>query len=74
MATAIVPKSEIRKDDSINHGYATLPPVKKGGRLGWALPGGDIIYCRDTAKEYAVALDTELAKLTKDTSQLLKKY
>ena len=73
MATAIVPKSEFRKDNSITVGWATVPATThpETGEEGWGLPGG--VFCANEkyATEFAKALDTELQRIVDHPQQLL---
>jgi hypothetical protein len=74
MATAIVPKSEFRKDNSITVGWATIPATThpETGEEGWGLPGGVFCANEQYAKEYAIVLDIELRRITTHPRQLLK--
>jgi hypothetical protein len=57
MAAPIVPKSEIRKSESIVSGYGEMPAVKTDKGTCWALPGAGLICCPKEAKKYAAKLD-----------------
>jgi hypothetical protein len=71
MATPIIPKSEIRMNLNLSVGYGELPAVVKDGKSGWGLPNGAVIFCRDTALEYAEKLDRLIRENLTDSRRLL---
>ena len=71
MATAIIPKSEIRRDDNIRFGYGEVPAVEVEGIVGWGLPGGQVIFSESEALEFAKKLDEEVRANMKNINQLL---
>ena len=71
MATAIVPKSEIRKNDNISIEYGEVPAVEVDGKLGWGLPGGGVTYDETEARLWAGRLNREIRRIMKDPKQLL---
>ena len=71
MATAIVPKSEIRRNENITVGYGEVPFVIVEGKTGWGLPGGGFTTNRFEARRFAEKLDTEIRKRMTDVNELL---
>jgi len=74
MAVAAIPKSEIRKNDSITVGHATIPATStEDGELAWGLPGGVITTNRGFAQEFAIKLDIEIRRRTTNIQQLFSR-
>lgn len=72
MATAIIPKSEIRRNENITVGYGEVPfVVKENGEKGWGLPAGGFTSNVFEARRFAEKLDIEIRKRMKDVNQLL---
>jgi hypothetical protein len=71
MAIPIIPKSEVRIDHNIIVGYGEVPSVNIEGRLGWGLPGGEVVYCEKQAREYAAQLDKAIRENLRDPKRLL---
>lgn len=73
MATAIIPKSQIRKEgkDAIIHGYAELPSIYSEGKVCWALPGNRVECDPDKAKQFAAHLDSVIQQSVKKTGRPL---
>lgn len=59
MATAIIPKSAVRKEGANNllHGYAELPSIETEDGTCWVLPGNIIICDPEEANKAASNLD-----------------
>ena len=72
MATAILPKSEIRRNNNITSGYGEVPSVVNAeGVAGWGLPAGGFTTCRFEARRYAERLDKEIRKRMTNINELL---
>ncbi len=72
MATAIVPKSEARRSNSIICGFGEVPSVlTKTGQIGWGLPGDTITFCEKEAQRAAQCLDTTIRTLMVTTTKSL---
>lgn len=71
MATAIIPKSEIRRNENIRQGYGEVPCSYVDGQKGWGLPGGGFTTCEFEALRYAKMLDSEIKKRMTNVNQLL---
>ena len=71
MATAVIPKSEARRNDNISVGYGEVPAVMVEEQLGWGMPGGNVTFCRDRATSFAKDLDAEIRRTLKHPKQLL---
>jgi hypothetical protein len=73
MATSIIPKSEMRRYDSVSEGYGEVPGYfdEETGEVYYGLPGGLKTTCRQKALEWARKLDTEIRKRLVDPRQLL---
>ena len=72
MATSVIPKSEIRRNDNIQFGYAEVPAVEVEGITGWGLPGGQVTFSESEALAFAKQLDADFKRRPKfDPSQLL---
>jgi hypothetical protein len=73
MATAVIPKSEIRRNDNISVGYGEVPAFdcEETGRLGWGLPGGKVTFNESEARWWAGELNREIRRTLRDPSQLL---
>ena len=73
MATAIIPKSEIRRNDNIQVGYGEVPAVEINGVIGWGLPGGHVTFSEREARTFAAQLDEIIRnKANFNPKQLLK--
>ena len=74
MATAVIPKSVIRTDHSITHGYGTVPALElEDGSIVWGLPGGANTTNKAYALEFAKILDIEIRRRMVDKKQLLSR-
>lgn len=71
MAVATVPKSEFRRDNSIQIGYGKVPSVDINGVTGWGLPGGEVTFRESVAYAFARKLDQEIRARLKTPEQLL---
>jgi hypothetical protein len=71
MATSVIPKSEIRRNDNIQVGYGEVPAVEVEGILGWGLPGGLVTFSEAEARQFAAQLDTEIRQRLRNPRQLL---
>ena len=73
MAASIKAKSAIRKEgsQSIIYGYAELPAVHMNGNVCWALPGKDLIFCPEEAKEAAKKLNSVIKASMQRTGRTL---
>ena len=71
MATAVIPKSEFRRNDNIIEGYGEVPAVDVEGITGWGLPGGIVTFREAEARVYAKKLDREIRKNLTNLNQLL---
>lgn len=71
MATSVIPKSEMRRNENIAIGYGEVPAVYEMGRVAWGLPGGRLTYCPEEAKKYAKRLDGQIRKTLKSRQQLI---
>lgn len=72
MATSVVPKSELRKNDNISVGYGEVPAVEQpGGETCWGLPNGEIECDPDKAEAYARKLDETIRANMTDIGQLM---
>lgn len=73
MATSVIPKSEIRRNDNISEGWGEVPAFlcEETGRIGWGLPGGEVTYNEAEARLYAGKLNQLLLRITKNPRQLL---
>jgi len=71
MATSVIPKSEMRKDDNIRVGYGEVPSITVEGVPGWGLPGGKIVFQEREAIAFAQQLDSEIRIRLKSPKQLL---
>ena len=73
MATSIVPKSEMRRNDSVSAGYGEVPGYfdEETGEVYYGLPGGLRTTCREIALDWARKLDREIRKRMADPRQLL---
>lgn len=71
MATSVIPKSEMRKDDNIRFGYGEVPAITVKGVPGWGLPGGHIIFQEKEALAFAEQLDAEIRARLRNPKQLL---
>ena len=60
MSTAIIAKSEMRKNDNITVGYGEVPAVEIEGVLGWGLPGGLVTFSEEAAIGWAIRIDKEI--------------
>ena len=73
MAVATIPKSEIRTDENITVGYATVPATAtENGELAWGLPCGNLTTSKAYAVEFCTKLDIEIQRRKKNPSDLLK--
>lgn len=63
MSTAIIAKSEMRKNDNISIGYGELPAIEIGGVTGWGIPGGLVTFSEEVAISWAIKIDTEIRAL-----------
>lgn len=59
MATAIIPKSAVRKEGQYNliKGFAELPSIDTEDGTCWVLPGGHVICDPEEALKHAEELD-----------------
>jgi hypothetical protein len=71
MATAIIPKSEFRKNDNIEIGYGEVPAIDVDGVAGWGLPGGIVTFSEREAREYAAKLHDEIILRMSNLNQLI---
>ena len=72
MAVATIPKSEIRTDENITIGYATVPAtITENGELAWGLPGGVVTTSKHFAEAFCAKLDIEIRRGMKNPSELL---
>lgn len=71
MATAIIPKSEMRRNDNVIVGYGEVPAIDINGVHGWGVPGGLVTFSEETAKKWATDLDRAIRAAIKDSNQLL---
>ena len=73
MATAVIPKSEIRRNDNIIVGFGEVPAFdcEETGRTGWGLPGGAVTFNESEARWHAGELNREIRRTMRDTKQLL---
>lgn len=71
MATSVIPKSEIRRNDNIQVGYGEVPSVEVEGVPGWGLPGGLVTFSEAKAREFAAQLDSEIRLRLRNPRQLL---
>ena len=73
MSTAIIPKSEMRRNDNIIVGYGEVPAtVDEEGIPGWGLPDGQITYSEEDAIAFASKLDRTIRAKLKSISQLTR--
>ena len=72
MSTAIVPKSEMRRNDNIIVGYGEVPAISINGVKGWGLPKGRVTFSEEDAIEYATQLDKAIRQNLRNKEQLLK--
>jgi len=63
MSTAIIAKSEMRKNDNIIIGYGELPAIEIGGVQGWGVPGGLVTFSEEIAISWAIKLDKQIRAL-----------
>jgi|TARA_B110000037_G_scaffold84841_1_gene100680 hypothetical protein len=63
MSTAIIAKSEMRKNDNIIIGYGELPAIEIGGVQGWGVPGGLVTFSEEIAISWAIKLDKQIREL-----------
>lgn len=74
MATAVIPKSVIRIDHSITHGYGTVPALElEDGSVVWGLPGGVTTTNKEYAAGFAKVLDLEIRSRMVDKKELLNR-
>lgn len=71
MATAIIPKSEIRRNENIREGYGEVPAIWRDGVKGWGLPGGLFTSSELIAHQYAKQLDKDIRRNMTHINQLL---
>jgi hypothetical protein len=71
MATAIIPKSEMRRNDNISVGYGEVPAVTVNGVTAWGLPGGRVTYSEEEALTFAIKLDKTIRQVVTSSQQLL---
>ena len=73
MATSVIPKSEIRRNDNIIDGYGEVPAFicEETGRQGWGLPGGHVTYDEAEARQFAGRLKAHLKRTVRNPKQLL---
>lgn len=71
MATAIIPKSEIRMNHNIMVGYGEVPACEIDGRFGWGLPNGQFTEQEEEARDWATRLDSVIRANLRDPKQLL---
>ena len=71
MATSVIPKSEMRKDDNIRFGYGEVPAITVEGVQGWGLPGGKVVFTEKEAIDFAEQLDLEIRTRLKNPKQLI---
>lgn len=73
MSTAIIPKSEFRKNMNISIGYGEIPAVQIPGTdiYGWGLPGGLVTFSEEEALAYATKLDKEIRSRLKNPKKLI---
>jgi len=60
MSTAIIAKSEMRRNDNITVGYGEVPAVEVEGVTGWGFPGGIVTFSEEVAISWAIKLDKEI--------------
>ena len=71
MATAIIPKSEIRRNENIREGYGEVPSIWRDGVKGWGLPGGFFTPSELVARKCAKQLDKDIRRNMTHINQLL---
>ena len=72
MAVATIPKSEIRVNNSITVGYATVPATEtEDGELAWGLPGRVLTTNKQFATEFCSTLNDEIVRRMRSPKQLL---
>ena len=73
MATATIPKSEMRKNINIFFGYGQVPGIEdeETGEILYGLPGGESTTCPDKALVYAQKLDKAIRANLKSVDQLI---
>lgn len=73
MATSVIPKSEIRRNDNIIDGFGEVPAFicDETGRQCWGLPGGNVTYDEEYARQYAGRLKAHLRRTVRNPKQLL---
>ena len=71
MATAIIPKSEIRRNENIREGYGEVPAIWRDGVKGWGLPRGLFTSSELVAHQYAKQLDKDIRRNMTHINQLL---
>ena len=71
MATAIIPKSEMRRNDNIIIGYGEVPTIDINGVKGWGFPGGLVTFSEEVAIGMAITLDKKIRKTMQSKDQLL---
>jgi hypothetical protein len=71
VATAIIPKSEIRRNENIREGYGEVPAIWRDGVKGWGLPGGLFTSSELVAHQYAKQLDKDIRRNMTHINQLL---
>ena len=73
MATSIVAKSEMRRNDNVSDGYGEVPGYldEETGEVYYGLPGGVKTTCRHTALRWARKIDQEIRKRLIDPKDLL---
>ena len=71
MATAIIPKSEIRRNENIREGYGEVPSIWRDGVKGWGLPGGIFTSSELVARKCAKQLDKNIRRNMTHINQLL---
>lgn len=63
MSTAIVAKSEMRKNNNISVGYGEVQAIEIEGVLAWGYPGGTFTFSEEIAIKWATKLDKEIRAL-----------
>ena len=73
MATAVIPKSEIRRNDNIRVGYGEVPAFdcEETGQVKWGFLGGMTTSNPKQARFWASMLDDEIRRTMKSPEQLL---
>jgi ADP-ribose pyrophosphatase YjhB (NUDIX family) len=71
VATAIIPKSEIRRNENIREGYGEVPSISRDGVKGWGLPGGLFTSSELVARKCAKQLDKNIRRNMTHINQLL---